>query len=156
MLSAENLKKILEYSEATGVFINKRLNREAGGVHHSGYRTINIKGTHYQAHRLAWLYMFGTWPAYFIDHINGNKLDNRLCNLREATHGQNKANSASKKTKGATWVARDNCWIAQIRVNKVRKHLGCFKTAAEAHQAYCTAAKKYHGVFMNSGDLNAF
>lgn len=87
-----------------------------------------------------------------VDHIDLNKSNNQKSNLRKATNSQNKCNSAAYKTsksgvKGAYFSEKLNIWRSSIRSNGKLKHLGCFKTAEEAHAAYCIAAKEIHGEF---------
>lgn len=111
-----------------------------------------VAGRQYLAHRLIWWLHYGVWPAY-IDHVNGNRADNRIANLREATGTQNLYNRGAMSNnkcglKGACFRAKTNLWRAQICVNGVDIHLGSgFHTAEEAHAAYCRAAVKYHGEF---------
>jgi len=88
-----------------------------------------------------------------IDHINGDKLDNRRENLRSATRSQNKMNSGKPKNntsgyKGVCWYKRGNKWRAQIGINGKLKHLGYFEDKEEAAKAYKKAAEKYHGEFV--------
>ena len=122
-----------------------------------GYIYLEVDGKPYMAHRLAWFYMTGIMPGKQIDHINRNKIDNRFENLREATHGQNRANSKNNNPNGLKGVRRlpwmkdgTKCWQAKITHEKKQIYLGCFHTKEEAHQAYCKAAKKLHGDFFNS------
>jgi len=121
-----------------------------------GYVYIEIDGKSYSAHRLAWFYVTKNVPTTQIDHINRNKSDNRFENLREATHGQNRANSRSTNKHGVKGVRRlpwmkdtDKCWQASITHNKKVIYLGCFHTMEEAHLAYCDAAQRLHGNFFN-------
>lgn len=91
-----------------------------------------------------------------VDHINGNRLDNRRCNLRLATHEQNMHNARRRKDnssgfKGVSWKVRDRKWYAAIEISGKRIHLGVFDTAEEAHVAYCGAADRLHGEFANHG-----
>lgn len=87
------------------------------------------------------------------DHINGDGLDNRRCNLRACTHGENmrnrKVGQVNNKSgyKGAHWSKRQEKWKAEIRVNGKSIHLGYFNDLIEAAQAYDRAARKYHGKF---------
>jgi hypothetical protein len=90
--------------------------------------------------------------GFEVDHINGNKFDNRRCNLRLATHNQNQQNCVAYKNntsgfKGVTWNKRDQKWCAQIRINSKRKHIGYFDDPIEAAKAYDKAAKELHDKF---------
>lgn len=90
------------------------------------------------------------------DHINGDRLDNRRCNLRLATHAENMQNCRLRNDntsgyKGVSWDTSKNKWIAQIMVNKKNKYLGRFDTPEEGHEAYKKAALLYYGEFANDG-----
>jgi hypothetical protein len=92
----------------------------------------------------------------FVDHVNGNGLDNRRGNLRLATKSQNaqnrrKVNGTTSQYKGTTWDKHSNKWKAQIRHNGKLIHLGLFDTEADAHRAYCEKAKELFGEFYNDG-----
>ena len=155
------LTDILSYNPDDGIFRWKKSRQKikvgdvAGNSHkNKKYVYIQIDGKSYSAHRLAWIYMTGLNSKNQIDHINGNKKDNRFCNLREATHGQNRANSKTtnkfglKGVRKLKWVKDGKkCWIAQITFEKKTKYLGSYFTIEEAHQAYCDAAKIFHGKF---------
>ena len=103
-LTAERLREVLAYDAETGVFTwrdNRGSRAPAGSVagnvsHQRGYRQIRVDYNRYLAHRLAWLYVYGEWPAAQIDHINGQTEDNRIVNLRPATQRQNCLNSATR------------------------------------------------------------
>ena len=87
-----------------------------------------------------------------VDHVNGNKLDNRVKNLRVATKSQNQYNRGKPKSntsgfKGVSWYAPGNSWRAKITVNKKYINLGSYKCPIEASEAYLAAAQKYHGEF---------
>jgi hypothetical protein len=105
----------------------------------------------YIAHRIIWLMMTDEWPEAEVDHINGNKADNRWDNLRLATHGQNKANAGAmhRGLKGAYKVK--NRWRSVIRADGYTQHLGYFDSEQDAHLAYVEAAKAVFGDFANAG-----
>lgn len=147
------LCELLEYYPETGVFIWRiRPLRSkippgtvAGAVFKNGYRYIHLDGTSYRAIRLAWLYAYGDPLPREIDHINGVKSDDRLCNLRAATAAQNQANRSAPSNntsgvKGVRWEASRQRWRAQIMVSGRAKNLGRFHTKEEAIDAYNTAA----------------
>lgn len=120
-----------------------------------GYLAIRVLGVRIPCHRAAWLYVHGEMPKGCIDHINGNKKDNRICNLRIATSAENARNSAPKSTntsgyKGVTKRKDCNRWQAGITVNGRFIHLGNHMTPELAHAAYCNASEKYHSEFGRS------
>jgi hypothetical protein len=128
--------------------------RPVGSIDPRGYRRLQYRGRRYLAHRLAWFIAYGEWPAQ-IDHITGDKDDNRLSNLRVANAAQNKANSRRPATnttgyKGVVFHKRQKRWAASIKRGRQR-HLGMFDTPEAAHAAYCAAAKAIDGEFFNSG-----
>jgi hypothetical protein len=107
----------------------------------------------YRAHRLAWLYVYGEALGEFeeIDHINGDRQDNRIGNLRRATKSQNMANMRGHSKlglpKGVSIQAKSRRFMACIMVGRRKKYLGTFDTATEAHAAYRAAAQEHHGEF---------
>lgn len=156
-LTADRLREVLTYDPETGVFRWKVRTSirvtvgEVAGYLRDGYRFITIDGRKYRAHRLAWLYMYGVWPAE-LDHVNGDRADNRISNLREATRTQNNANTPIRKNntsgvKGVCWDKRKRKWMAQIRVRGVQRFLGYYETTEEAGEAYAAAAARYFGEF---------
>jgi hypothetical protein len=159
MLTHERLLEALDYDSETGVFtwLVRPSNRvavgnEAGVVAQIGYRYISIDGHKCLAHRLAWFYVHGRWPTKYMDHINCNRLDNRLVNLREADYIQNGANRRAHKNntsgiKGVSWDASKKRWVAQLSVNRQYHFLGRYKSKEEAASAYAHAIKKHHGEF---------
>jgi len=158
MLTQKRLKEVLHYDPETGLFRRalKTSNRvkvgEIAGTENAyGYLVICVEGKLHQAQRLAWLYMTGEWPE-FIDHKNGHRADNRWSNLRDCTRLQNQANmkKPSHNTsglKGVSLHSEAQKWRAKIQVNKKTIHLGLFATKRQAHDAYCEAARRYHGEF---------
>ena len=153
VLTVDRLRELLDYDPAIGVFRwRTRHSRQrtpgqiAGGVNQKGYARISIDGMYHQSHRLAWLHFYGEWPALIIDHINRNKTDNRIANLRLATISQNAANSLGRKgkdptqPKGITFVPKNKKWQAQIYKDGRRFYLGLYSSPEEAHDAYAGAA----------------
>lgn len=153
-LTQERLKELLHYDPETGLFtwrIRVAYRAHIGDVAcsqpHRGYTYIMIDGSRIGTHRFAWLYMFGIWPKDQIDHINGVRDDNRICNLREATNTENQQNRGISKrnTSGYAGVSFfSGAWYARIRVNRKRIHLGCFPTPELAHEAYKQAKSELH------------
>ena len=158
----EELRGLLRYDQETGLLTwrvrvsnSVRAGTVAGTVDKKGYTVIGIARRYYKAHRLAWLYMTGSWPEDQIDHADGDKSNNRWFNLRAATASTNKANSRAyrRNQSGFKGVHRlrhkgqMSGWRAQIRVNYQLIHLGTFDTAEAAHAAYADAARKHFGEF---------
>lgn len=156
MLTVEALKSVLRYDPETGLFDRmdqSRLNStgRVGTTDKSGYRAICVKGRIYKAHRLAWLYVYGNWPAKQIDHINGDRNDNRLSNLREVCNAENARNrrrpQGSNPYLGVTkkkWRG-EHRWCARIMVDGISKHIGYFSTPELASVAYLAAKVELHG-----------
>jgi hypothetical protein len=115
-----------------------------------GYKRVMVDGKSYKVHRLIWMMTHGKFPVDMIDHINGNKLDNRISNLREANQQQNQQNSIKARSNnklGLIGVSRHKqCkrFRADIMISGKTKYLGLFETPEEAHQAYLTAKRKFH------------
>lgn len=156
------LKHILSYDPEKGVFywLQPRPRIKVGVIAGSlkkktGYVSIEIDGKEYAAHRLAWFYITGKWPENQIDHKNRIRNDNSFSNLREATNGQNRANTQSSSKHGLKGVSlkkwlKDKPWEARITFEKKVISLGCFATKEEAHEAYCKEARRLHGDFFNA------
>lgn len=153
------LTELLDYNPVTGEFIwkqNRGRMAKAGdkaGTIYSGYLRIRVGSSQYFAHRLAWLIWHGKDPGeYCIDHINGNKLDNRICNLRLCTHAENMRNrkintNSSSGLKGVSFDKSKNRWRAVIKFQNKSITIGRFDTPELAHLAYCKAAAELHGEF---------
>ena len=115
----------------------------------TAYVVIGLNGRYRKAHRLAWLYMKGEWPAVGIDHRDTDGLNNRLENLRLATVSQNNANAPrpcnnSTGYKGVSWLKARRKYQAQIQCKGKKQHLGLFDRPEDAHEAYVCAA---YGLF---------
>ena len=154
-LTQSELKELLHYDPDTGIFTwccrkqGVTLGNRVGYLTREGYLRITLKQKHYLTHRLAWLYMYGGWPSLSLDHVNRNRIDNRIDNLREVTFYQNGQNSnlSSANTsgfKGVSWYARDKSWEVQIAFNGMRKFIGRFTDINVAISARKQAEEQYH------------
>ena len=126
--------------------VNKiQIDQKAGSFKNTGYWGIQINNKKYQAHRLIFLYHHGYLPKY-IDHIDRNKLNNKIENLREITNADNKHNTPQRKDnkikyKGINWHKKVKKWVAQIQINGKKKHIGYFVSPELAYAAYCEYVK---------------
>ena len=117
-----------------------------------GYLRASIKDKDYKAHLVAWALYYGKWPLCEVDHINGDKKDNSLNNLRSATSSQNKMNvhprnGCSSQYKGVCWNVKRKKWESRIAFNGKTLHLGYFVDEIEAANRYTDASKLYHGEY---------
>jgi hypothetical protein len=150
--------ELLDYDPGTGEFRWKRSKGRASAGSlagwrrgSSGYLQIGINRQLYQAHRLAWLVMHGAMPTYpmEIDHINRDKSDNRIANLRVVSRAENTHNSGLQRNNtsgytGVNWHRRHQKYVARIQANGKPKFLGYFATADAAHAAYLAAKAILH------------
>ena len=154
-ITLAELQAELSYDPASGEFRAKldRPRRPAGSVagnlRPDGYRCIRLKWRKYWAHHLAWFYVHGAWPADHIDHVNGDRADNRISNLRECTVAQNNQNMAPRRDNssgfvGVCWNARRGKYQANISVNGKTTNLGLFDDPFEAHRVYLEAKASLH------------
>jgi hypothetical protein len=123
-----------------------------GAKKQNGYLTGCLFGLRVLTHHVAWAIHHGSIPQDQVDHINGDKSDNRACNLRAASAGQNAMNKRryannTSGYKGVSFHAGTQKWTGKIMLGKRRIYLGLFDTPAKAHEAYCEASKRYHGEF---------
>ncbi len=121
-------------------------------VSKNGYPHGTLFGQSYYAHRVIWALMTGHWPAKQIDHIDGDRQNNRWVNLREASRSENLYNSkkpASNKSgiKGVCWDNGRSKWLAQIGFNGRNHYLGVFDKIEDAASAYAEASARLHGEF---------
>lgn len=159
MIDINLIKNNLNYCKLTGTFTwkNKRKGRRkfAGYIEKStGYLRICINKKKYYAHRLAWVFVYGYEPNFYIDHIDCNKLNNLISNLREANYFENAQNVGITKNnksgyKGVSYFKRDNNWTAQCKYLGVTYYLGRYKTAIEAKKVYDNFVLKHNKDFAN-------
>jgi len=161
-LTPARLREVLHYDSKYGEFWwlvrcgnYKALDRAAAGSNLTGeqrYVYVRIDGYSYAAHRLAWLYYYGEWPKVALDHINGNRRDNRIENLREATSAQNNWNRSTPRDntsghKGVYWDKHMGAWRVLIHVNYKKIYVGCSHNLGEAVEMRAAAERKYYGEF---------
>jgi hypothetical protein len=125
--------------------------QSAGCVDSQGYISIGIRGVKYKAHRLAWFYVNGCHPVV-IDHINGDKQDNRLCNLRSCSQAENLLNQGARSKsssgiKGVHWHKQSNSWKVTIPISKKQVCFGYYKDKELSELVANEARDKYHGEF---------
>lgn len=154
MITQERLKELLIFNDDSGVFTRKVTTSPrslkssiAGSLNNDGYIRVRVDCIRYQAHRLVWLYARGIWPDK-IDHINGDRSDNRLVNLRSVTHEQNQKNRKIGKNNksgmiGVRFNKKINKWMSKIKSNRKEIHLGSFDDKFEAACARKSAEIKY-------------
>jgi hypothetical protein len=176
-IDVERARALLDYDKETGVFrwkprttnmfVGHKFSPErccnlwnaqwagnvAGGISkQSGYLIIKLDAQ-YHAHAIAWAYVYGDRPdGKFVDHINGDRSDNRICNLRLATKAQNGMNRGKQSNntsgmKGVSWAKNAGKWSAHIKINRKKIHLGLFNNIEHAAAAYDSAAISLHGEF---------
>jgi hypothetical protein len=162
IITAEQVRNLLDYDSENGGFTwrmrpvvntyssrfnNRYAGEKAGSLNKKGYVVIDIAGCKQLLHRIVWLHQTGSMPTLHIDHINGNKSDNRIENLREATQAQNNCNTSKRNRFGKGVNKQGNKYSGQIRHEGKYFYLGLFSTPEEAHAAYCAAATRLHGDF---------
>ena len=161
-----NLKEWLSYDSDTGFLhwikkpksrYNIKIGDKAGSNHSQGYTQVKIKGKVYLAHRVGWFFYFGYWPAQ-LDHINGDRRDNRIKNLREVNYSQNQQNNKGQvnktsRFKGVSWCKNRNKWCSFIKVNKKTFNLGRYNDETIAAIKYNEAAMKYFGNYAKINEV---
>lgn len=173
-ITPELLRELIAYDPESGVLVLKRRhisyfpseriwkiwNTKHGGAvtgapNNRGYGRVALLGGRYLAHRVAWAVYHGEWPEDQIDHINGNRSDNRICNLRVVNAQQNGANKAIVPSNvsgmmGVHFDKRTKTWLAHITINKKTKNLGRYASFEEACAVRKAAEEKY-GFHPNHG-----
>lgn len=157
MISLDRAKEVLEYDCHSGLL--KWLKSPcswisagdtAGSLHkQTGYIYVVVDQRKYKAHRLAWLLHHGVWPDDAIDHIDGNRQNNRIDNLRAATYAQNQQNRTldirnKSGYTGVSWDKGHQKWIAKICFQRKQRTLGVFANVEDAAKAYANAKAELH------------
>lgn len=162
----EHLKELLSYDPETGLLIWKigrgnqfsKKGGYAGSDHNSGYKVIQVSGKQYIYHRVCWFLHYGELSVKQIDHINGDRKDNRIINLRVLTNRENASNRdvhRAGKLVGACLNKRRNNWLSTIRVGNKNIFLCYCKTEQEAHEMYLLALKNLDKFNGNSSDFRS-
>lgn len=148
----DRLKQLFDYED--GFLLNKKHRGKSkkgeriGFVNHYGYRVSRIDMEKFYVHRLIWVFHNGTLDGLDVDHIDGNRDNNKIENLRLVTSQKNNQNIKKAKRTNALGVLgvsmKFGKYCAQISFNKKVKHLGLFDTAEEAHQVYLEEKRKIH------------
>lgn len=155
-VTRERVMELLSYNPETGALTwlkfrggsAPQIGEEAGSGTLDGHRNIGIDGIRFLAHRIIWLYVYGNWPSVAIDHINGDPLDNRLCNLREASTQQNCMNQKRHKNSTTKYVGVTFHKISQRwRARMGQTHIGWFASEEAAHEAYLAKLRKLAETF---------
>jgi len=160
-MSIERLKQLLSYDPETGVFrwiAEPKGGRKIGAVagqQDGKYWRINVDRKLHRAHRLAWAFVHGEWPADQIDHRDNNPLNNAISNLRPASNAKNCANRGARSdsksgVRGVCWHKRSQMWIAKVTKDGVEHHVGYFASLDEARAARNEAATRLHGEFVRN------
>lgn len=157
-VTADRVRLLFVYDPDTGIFTRRVKighgtfpGQEIGSWDLYGYKTTRIGKKSFKIHRLAWLYVHGVWPVGDVDHINGNRSDNRIENLRCVSRQinlQNRRNAGSQnKSTGLLGVHLSkgrNRFCAKISVDNKTRYLGVFDSPQEAHAAYLDAKRRLH------------
>ena len=148
-LTVERLQELFDYSPASGIFVRRKSGKEAGYCTAHGYLTICIDYRDYYAHRLAWIWVHGTWPIHAIDHRDADRSNNRIQNLRDvpqAINCQNQRSAPRHSRSGILGASRDSSgrWRARLVHQGQAVHAGPFNSSAEAHETYVVMKRRFH------------
>lgn len=154
-LSLQRLRELLRYEPETGdlIWLVRRRGQVnpgdvAGHLDVTGYVHVRLDGRLYKGHRLVWLYVHGAWPVGVIDHMDGNRANNRITNLRDVVDSVNQENRRTPDRDNRTGLLgvtkHGRGFMAQIVAKGRHHYLGTHDTAEQAHEAYVTAKRRLH------------
>lgn len=144
------------YSPETGQFTWQETRGKAvagasaGTTRPDGYVSVTIKQKRYRAHRLAWFLVHGEFPIDMLDHINGDRSDNRIANLRIVTPSQNAINRAPHPRKGVHLSPDGRTFYVRITLHRQNHYVGSYHSLEEAEAAYWKAAERLHGDYVRA------
>jgi hypothetical protein len=157
--TVDELRSLMTYDPLTGVLTwipqpKRRHGKQwptgvAGSKTAQGYLSVCINRRHYPAHRICWLHYYGKWPEQFIDHINGERTDNRISNLRDVSAKVNNENRHRPRRNTRSGILGVNAYpngkfTASLKYDGIQHHLGTFDSAEEARAVYLTEKAKHH------------
>lgn len=166
-ISAEDIRELFDYDAETGVLywavdrsIKTRAGDVAGGDHNQGYLRVGVNYNRYLIHRIVWLLCHGDWPKYAIDHIDGNKKNNRISNLRDCSQQDNLRNQGFRTNNtsgiiGVSWAKAESKWRAVITIDGRTKVLGRFIDIKDAEKCRLKANAVY-GFHKNHGSRKCY
>lgn len=152
----QQLRENFSYDHISGVLVRikdvrgkYKIGDQVGSVNFEGYLTVYVQQEKLVVHRIAWAMFYGEWPIKALDHINMDRKDNAIENLRLASHAENQHNTKPRSNSGLKGVTKlpHGSYQAQIKVNGKQTYLGSFPTADEAAHAYNKMAVKNFGEF---------
>lgn len=157
-MNADYYRQFVTYDPDTGLFRRLKPGGKAkvgdvtGWAHNAGYVAITVQNNDVLAHRLAWLLMTGEWPSGVVDHIDGNRKNNKWSNLRDCTHAENCRNRGAGKNsksgiKGVSWHKASRKWRVQVGIGGRNVNVGYFDDIEQARTARDAATTRYHGEF---------
>ena len=161
-MTRDDIKHLFDWCPESGVLRWKsptsnrvKAGDVAGNLDSKGYYRVGLHGAQYRLHRVIWLLAYGEWPKGEIDHIDGNRINNSISNLRCVSHKRNSRNCKLSKNNtsghiGITWHKKAGKWMASVSIDGRQQHLGLFDDKRDAISARAKASET-HGFHANHG-----